>query len=264
MNRIDTTFARCRAEKRKALVMFVEAGDPTLAISEDLMLAVAEAGADIIEVGVPFSDPMADGPAIQAASQRALESGTTLRGILAMVGRLRQRTEVPLILFSYYNVMLQYGVEALARDSVVAGIDAWLVVDVPPEERGELAPATAPHGIPLITLLAPTTPPERAQALLAQAAGFVYYITVTGVTGARDQLPENLAGDLERVRVNSPVPVVAGFGVSTPEMARTVAAHADGVVVGSALVKMMASAAQPADGIRTCAEFVRSLAAAMR
>lgn len=264
-DRIATSFAACRHERRKALVSYITAGDPSLAVSEDLVLAVAAAGADIIEIGVPFSDPMADGPVIQAASQRALAAGTTLAGIVAMARRLQKRgLTTPLVLFSYYNVILQYGVERLAADSAAAGFDAWLVVDVPAEEAAELEPVLARHGISRIVLVAPTTPPERAAAIVAAARGFVYYITVTGVTGARREMPADLAENLAVLRRAAPVPVVAGFGISSPEMARVVGAHADGVVVGSALVKIMGEAAAPADGIRHAAAFVASLAAALR
>ena len=264
MNRIDKTFESCRNEDRKALVMFVSAGDPNLEVSERLIAEIAAAGADIIELGVPFSDPMADGPSIQAASQRALAAGTTLQGILDMVRRLRLRIDTPLVLFSYYNVLLQYGIEKLATASAEVGIDGWLVVDVPAEEAEEVRPHIEPHGLQWITLLAPTTPPRRQADLLAKASGFAYYITVTGVTGARDRLPENLVADLDAVRALSPVPVVAGFGISSPEMAKAVGAHADGIVVGSALINTLAEAYDPETGIAQCSEFVRSLATALR
>lgn len=263
MNRIDETFARCRQQGHKALVMFVSAGDPTLEVTEELIPAIAAAGADVIEVGVPFSDPMADGPAIQAASQRALASGTTLRKILAMVSRIRERVDTPMVLFSYYNVIMQYGVEALARDSAAAGIDGWLVVDVPAEEADEVRPSVVQHGLHLIQLLAPTTPRERAAKLLADATGFVYYITVTGVTGARDALPDDLSEHLQTIRALTPVPVVAGFGISSPEMARTVAEHADGIVVGSALIQLLAQADDRGQGVKACRDFVSALAAVL-
>ncbi len=263
MNRIDHTFSRCRESGRKALVMFVSAGDPDLATTEKLIPAIVDAGADVIEIGVPFSDPMADGPAIQAASQRALAAGTTLRGILAMVSRLRKKVDTPFVLFSYYNVIMQYGVEALARDSVAAGIDGWLVVDVPAEEADEVRPIIAAEDLHFITLLAPTTPPDRARRLLADSTGFVYYITVTGVTGARDTLPEDLESHLQCIRSMTDLPVVAGFGVSSPELARQVGGHADGVVVGSALIQTLAAAATPDEGVAACAEFVGSLSAVL-
>lgn len=260
MNRIDTTFDACRADGRKALVMFVSAGDPNLAVTETLIREICANGADVVELGVPFSDPMADGPTIQAASQRALAAGATLSGILDMVRRLRETIDTPFVLFSYYNVLFSYGMAKLARDAAAAGVDGMLVVDVPFEEMGEIRPDLERNQLHLISLLAPTTPPERAKRILAQAEGFVYYITVTGVTGARSELPENLAEELAQIVAVSTVPVVAGFGISSPEMAQSVAAHADGVVVGSALVKRLNAAETIEAGIADCAQFVASLA----
>jgi tryptophan synthase alpha chain len=264
MNRIDRAFQTCRAEGRKALVSFVCAGDPDLAASARLVTAIAGAGTDIVELGVPFSDPMADGPTIQAASQRALAAGTTLAGVLEMATRVRQTTAVPLVLFSYYNVIFHYGIERLAAAAARAGIDGVLLVDVPFEEMGEVQPALDRFGLPIIRLVAPTTPPERIALITRNAGGFIYCITVTGVTGARQQLPDDLSEQLGRVRAVSPVPVVAGFGISAPEMARTVAAHADGVVVGSALVQRMAGPGSVDDRIADCAHFVGELASALR
>jgi len=263
-NRIDARFAACRAANRKALVVYVTAGDPNLQVTEQLIPALAAAGADIIEVGVPFSDPMADGPVIQAASQRALKAGTNLAGILAMGERLRPQLDVPLVLFSYYNVLLQYGVEKLAEQSAQAGIDGWLVVDVPDEEAAEIEPSLRSRNLHRIVLLAPTTPPARAQHLLRDAGGFVYYITVTGVTGVRDRVADDLAANLSQAKQLTALPVCAGFGVSTPDMAKAVAAHADGVVVGSALVKLIADEPDPRLAVAKAADFVRSLAAALR
>lgn len=263
-NPLDRRFAACRAAGRKALVVYVTAGDPSLATTEQLLPALADAGADVIELGIPFSDPMADGPVIQAASQRALAAGATLPRILEMARRVAPRLPVPVVLFSYYNVLLQFGVERLAAESADAGLAGWLVVDVPAEEAGELDPVLTRHRLHRIRLLAPTTPPARAADLLRDAGGFVYYITVTGVTGARAELPHELAADLARVRALTPLPVVAGFGISSPAMARTVASHADGVVVGSALVRLLAEAPSPETGIAAATDFVRSLANALR
>lgn len=264
MNRIDRAFQTCRAEGRKALVSFVSAGDPDLATTARLVPAIAAAGTDIVELGVPFSDPMADGPTIQRASQRALASGTTLAGVLETVATVRQVTAVPLVLFSYYNVIFQYGVERLATAAAAAGIDGILLVDVPFEELGEVLPAFDRVGLPVIRLVAPTTPPERTALITRKAGGFIYCITVTGVTGSRSELPDDLGTQLGRVRAVSPVPVVAGFGISSPEMARAVAAHADGVVVGSALVQRLAEPGSVDERIAACAHFVADLAAALR
>ncbi len=264
MNRIDNMFAKCRAEGRKALIMFVSAGDPSLAFTRRLVPALVEAGADLIELGVPFSDPMADGPTIQAASERALAGGANLEGILEMAEGLRRDCpETPMVLFSYYNVVLQYGVERLAAASARLGIDGWLLVDVPPEEEGEVVPILEQHGLVKISLLAPTTPPERMAEILRRAKGFVYYITVAGVTGARLELPEDLAEHLAAVRERSPVPVAAGFGVSSPEQARMVGGQADGVIVGSRLINVIQEAADEEGALQKARELVRSLAAAL-
>ncbi len=264
MNRIAHTFKKCADENRKALVIFVSAGNPDLATTEKLIIQAAESGADIVELGVPFSDPMADGPVIQEASMRALQSGTTLVDIIAMAARIRNVSAIPMVLFSYYNVILSYGVEKAAADCKAAGIDAWLTVDVPFEESGEIIPCLDKHGLCLIPLVAPTTPEDRARKIVKDAKGFVYYITVAGVTGARKQLSLNLEERLNELRKFSPVPVVAGFGISSPEMAAKTAACADGIVVGSALVKIMNEAASPELGISRSLELIRGLAAALR
>jgi len=264
MNRIDRAFTVCRAENRKALVAFVSAGDPDLDVTEKLLPALAASGADVIELGVPFSDPMADGPTIQAASRRALAAGTTLPRILEMVQRFRKRSDTPLVLFSYYNLIFRYGVDRLAAESADAGIDGWLVVDLPAEESSEVRPALVRNGLHWIALAAPTTPAERLSLLLEGAGGFVYYITVTGVTGARNALPSDLVDHVTCLKQATALPVAAGFGISSPEMARKVAAHVDGVVVGSKIIDLLSGADSPDAGIKRAAAFVHDLADALR
>ncbi|MFW5802509.1 MAG: tryptophan synthase subunit alpha [Verrucomicrobiota bacterium] len=259
-NRIDTAFAKCRSEQRKALVLFAAAGDPSLPFTEKLLPRLAQAGADVLEVGVPFSDPIADGPTIQEASQRALAAGANLEDILSMIGCLRNNgLQTPIVLFSYYNVLLQYGVESLAARASEVGVDGCLVVDMPAEERGELQPLIEARGIHWINLVAPTTPGERMKEMLANARGFTYFITVKGVTGARATLPDDVRAHVEEVQRHSPAPVVAGFGVSSPEMARTVGAAADGVVVGSALIRTVQEGDSEADALNRAEQFVREL-----
>ena len=264
MNRIDSAFATCKKEGRKALVTYSTAGDPNIALSAKIIDTIAENGADIIEIGVPFSEPMADGPTIQLAMERSLNAGTHLQLILDMIVEFRKKHDTPIVLFSYYNVVLNYGVEKLAKESAEIGIDGWLIVDVPYEEYKEVKPALTKNGIQLITILAPTTPKERAKEILSEAEGFVYYISVIGVTGARKELPADLAENLGFITENSPVPVVAGFGVASGEMAKTIATHADGVVVGSALINKMAKAKTNAQGIRESASFVKELVTALK
>lgn len=264
MNRIAETFARLRQKNQKALVAYLTAGAPDMAASQRVILRALESGADILELGVPFSDPTADGPVIQEASQRALKAGANLPDILAMADRIRKvNTTAPLVLFSYYNVLFQYGIEKLAAESKRIGIDAWLVVDLPLEERGEIAGPCAANGIDIIPLLAPTTPPERAARILKDAGGFVYYIMVRGVTGARSELPADLVQNLETLKGLTKLPIVAGFGVSTPDMAKTAAKHADGVVVGSAFVKVMEAAKTTEEGVAQTGALVASLAGAL-
>ncbi len=264
MNRIEKCFKNCAAENRKALVMYVTAGCPDLQTTEQLINNIITAGADIIELGVPFSDPMADGPTIQLSSQKALNGGTELKDILAMGGRIRKNSEAPMILFSYYNVILAYGPEKLAAECAERGIDGWLIVDVPLEERDELLPIMNQYNLSLIPLVAPTTPPERAADIVKDANGFVYYITVKGVTGTRSSFNEDPAAKLTALRKLSPVPVVAGFGISTPKMAATTAKNADGIVVGSALVKLTLQEKTSEQIIKESRDFVSGLAAALK
>ncbi|MFW6413986.1 MAG: tryptophan synthase subunit alpha [Verrucomicrobiota bacterium] len=260
MNRIDKLFSQYRKDGRKALVLYVTAGDPELPFTEQLISEIINAGGDIIEIGIPFSDPMADGPTIQAASERALKNDISLTDILGMVARLREKhPETPFVLFGYYNLLLHYGIEELARDSAAAGVDGWLIVDMPDVEDGEVVPALAENGLHKITLLAPTSGRDRMRKLLEKSRGFVYYITVTGVTGARDELPEDLADHLRTVTELASIPVVAGFGVSTPEMARQVAQYTDGVVVGSKLVQTAADAPDRETALKNCRNFIREL-----
>ncbi|GAW67402.1 tryptophan synthase subunit alpha [Geoanaerobacter pelophilus] len=237
MGRISDRFASLKERGEKALVTFVTAGDPDLATTEKVVLELERAGADLIELGVPFSDPMADGPTIQLSSDRALASGTTLPAILDLVTRLREKTQVPIVLMGYFNPIFAYGSERFAFDAAQAGVDALLVVDLPPEEAAELKGATDSCGIDLIFLLTPTSDASRIASVRRQGSGFIYYVSVTGVTGARSAVADTLAARVTEVRGALELPLVVGFGISTPEQAQEVARMADGVVVGSALVK---------------------------
>lgn len=238
MNRLEHCFARLKNEGNKALVTFITAGDPDLAGTEEMMAVLQESGADIIELGMPFSDPMADGPTIQLSSERALASGTTLSALLASVARARTVVTIPIVLMGYLNPIHAYGYERFAYDAVSAGVDAVLIVDMPPEESGEFLPLAHAAGLNVIFLLTPTSDGQRVETVAKLGAGFIYYVTVTGVTGARQEVSHDLAQELERVRNSITMPIVAGFGISTPEQAAEVARLADGVVVGSAIVKL--------------------------
>lgn len=237
MNRITKTFQTLRLQGRKALIGYLTAGDPDLKTSERNIRAALANGLDILELGVPFSDPTADGPSIQAAAQRALASGANLKQILALAARLRRSFNTPIILFSYANPLFRYGYDALCRDAARAGIDGLLVVDLPFEESAELRTPMKRHGLLFIQLIAPTTSPERARRLLAEADGFVYYILVKGVTGKRKRLVLNAKKNIDRLRTCTDLPIAAGFGISDGAQAREAARHADAVVVGSALVE---------------------------
>lgn len=241
MNRIQKLFAKTRAEKRGAYVAYLTMGAPTLDESLAACEQVLKEGADILELGVPFSDPVADGAVIRAAAQKALASGTTLSKILARIPVLRAaHPDTPLVVFSYYNPIYKYGIERFAADAAKAGVDAVLVVDLPLEERDELVDVLRPQGLTFIPLIAPTTGAER---IVASAKGledaFLYAVTVKGVTGARQSLPPELATRLAEIKRLTDVPVVAGFGIATPEEGEAIAQHCDGFVIGSANVRRL-------------------------
>ena len=268
IQRIRDAFARARREGRAALAPYLAIGHPSPAATPALVQAVEEAGADLMELGIPFSDPLADGPVIQMATQRALQQGVTVAGCLQMMRALRaQGVAMPLIFMGYYNPLLAYGLERFCREAAAAGADGLIVPDLPPEEGGVLEGCCAAQGLALVYLLAPTSTPERIRLVLSRTTGFVYCVSVTGITGARAQLPVDLADFLARVRAAAQQqdgerrPYLAvGFGISTPEQAAVVGRLADGVVVGSALVKRVHEAADPVQAAR---EFVSSLRAGM-
>lgn len=264
MNRIAARFAELKQRNEAALIPFLTAGDPDVAATEQLLLALAEAGADLIELGMPFSDPMADGPTIQASSLRALQGGMTLRGTLDLVARVRQRTQVPLVLMGYFNPVFRYGIEAFARDAAAAGVDGLLLVDLPPEQAEEVAAPLRAAGIDRITLLAPTTPPERMARLAAQGEGFLYYVSMTGVTGTRQVDPTEIEATVGELRQLSSVPVAVGFGVSTPADAAAIARLADAVVVGSALVRVIERCGGGPELVPQVTGFIRDLKQAVR
>jgi tryptophan synthase alpha chain len=236
-SRISRRFAELRRAGELGLVAYITAGDPSLEATEQFVLALAGAGADVIELGVPFSDPVADGPVIQRASERALRGGTTLAGVLALVKKLREKTEVPLVLFSYFNPILQMGLEKFAEAAKSAGADGALITDVTPEEAGEYRAAMAANGLDTIFLAAPTSPDERITMIAGATSGFLYLISRTGVTGAKDQLAEELPALLRRVRRATDLPIAVGFGISQPGHVSMLGGLADAAVVGSALVE---------------------------
>jgi tryptophan synthase alpha chain len=260
MGRIADKFTELKGRGETALVTFVTAGDPDLSMTEEVVLELERAGSDLIELGVPFSDPMADGPTIQLSSERALASGTTLPAILDLVRRLRTRTQVPIVLMGYFNPIFAYGAERFAADAAAAGVDGLLVVDLPPEEAAELKGATDERGLDLIFLLTPTSGPSRVEAVSRLGSGFIYYVSVLGVTGARSAVADTLAARVTSVRNELSLPLVVGFGISDPAQAAQVARVADGVVVGSALVKYF-ERYQGAELLKELGSFVAALKA---
>ncbi len=265
MSRIDRRFHALRASSRKALIPFITAGDPSLEATVPVMHALVAAGADVIELGVPFSDPMADGPTIQRSSERALARGAGLGWVLGAVRGFRERDpDTPVVLMGYLNPVEIRGASRFAREAAEAGVDGVLLVDLPPEESPEFGEAFAAHGIDLVLLASPTTPDTRLPVLLGNARGYLYYVSFAGVTGASDRLdPAAAAAHLQRIRALSQVPVVAGFGIRDAASAAAMATDADGVVVGSALVAEMAGADGPEEAARRAGAFLAPLRAAL-
>ncbi len=270
MSRIAATFARLKSENRAALITFVEAFDPDRATSAALLAGMAARGADIIEIGMPFTDPMADGPTIQQAGRRALAGGATVAGTLGLVREFRAANDtVPLVLMGYLNPILSYGVARFTADAAAAGVDGLIVVDLPTEETDLMLADVRANGLDLIRLVAPTTSDARLPVVLKDSSGFVYYVSITGITGTRTASAADLARDIPRLRAATSLPIAVGFGVRTPEQAAIVARHADGAVVASALIDRMAAGLDDqgkasAALIATVLDDVTALAAAMR
>lgn len=239
MSRIGSRFTQCRAEGRKAFVAFVTAGDPSLERTLELALELERGGTDVLELGVPFSDPLADGPVIQRSSDRALGRGVTLEKVLGVVRKVRARSELPLVLFTYMNPVHRYGTERLAKDAKDAGADGVLVTDLPPEEANGWLSAARSAGIDTVFLAAPTSPDERIRRIAEASRGFVYAVSRTGVTGEKDEVSEDARPLVERIKALTAEPVALGFGIGTPEQVKAAAQAADGVVVGSALVRFL-------------------------
>ncbi|MGO9453828.1 MAG: tryptophan synthase subunit alpha [Candidatus Binataceae bacterium] len=262
--RIARKFVELRRRNEAALIPFIVAGDPDMASTRRLVLELESRGADLIELGVPFSDPMADGPANQRAVARGLSTGASLAGILSMVTDLRKETQIPIVLFGYYNLYLHYGCERLCRDAATAGVDAFLAIDLPPEESAELHKPARANGLDLIYLLAPTTPLERSRRIARSASGFLYYISVTGVTGARGVVGGDVEGKVRELRSVSDLPIGVGFGISTPDQAAKVASFADAVVVGSAISTVIEEHIPAGDVVDAVGSLVGSMKDAMR
>ncbi len=259
MNRINRKFNQLKRKRKKALITFITAGDPDLGTTEKLVPEMAQSGADIIELGVPFSDPLADGPTIQESSQRALKSGTSLAKILKTVKRLRKITEVPLVLMTYLNPVHRYGCRKFVDECESAGVDGIIVPDLIAEEAGNLITMSKKSGLSTIFLAAPTSSPGRIRMIASKSTGFLYYVSLTGTTGERKSISKSLIAELKRIRGMVKIPVACGFGISTPEQAGKVSRYADGVIVGSAIVKIIKKYGKTSRTVKEVKKFVSSL-----
>jgi tryptophan synthase alpha chain len=264
MSRIEACFSALRARGERALIPFLTAGDPNLPTTESLVLAIAKAGADLIEIGVPFSDPLAEGPTIQRSSERSLRAGTTLRRVLGLIQNLRPKLDQPLVLMGYANVFLAMGERNFAAAAKEVGVDGVIAVDLPPEEDELFFDSLVEFGVDPILLASPTTSEPRLAMLVEKTRGFLYYVSLTGVTGARKEMAAGLEEAVSRIRRISDIPVCVGFGISTPEQVAEVGRFADGAVVGSALVDLIEAAEAPAPAVESVSEFVAKLKHALR
>ncbi len=262
MSRIADSFQRLRSRGEAALVPYLMVGYPSLESTEELLYAIVGAGADLVELGIPFSDPLADGATLQRISHHALQKGATLRRALEMVASVRKNIPVPLVLMSYYNPVLCLGDEGFAREAAAAGVDGVIVPDLPVEEATPLSRACSAAGVEVVGMVAPTSPERRIAAIAGQASGFVYCVSLRGITGARGRLPEGVGSLVDRVRQATTLPAVVGFGISSPEQVRDVTAFADGAVVGSALLDRIER--EPAHASQAAGSFVAELKSACR
>ena len=264
MNRIVEKFAQLKAAGKKGLVVYIGAGDPHLQATHDLTLAFDQAGVAVVELGVPFSDPLADGLVNQLAAQRGLESGTTPPKLLATVKEIRQRSQIPLVLYIYFNLIHKVGLEKFIADCAAAGVDGLLVLDLPPEESDTYEALMKKAGLCHIYLVAPTTPEERMELIVKRGSGFIYYISREGVTGMQSSVATNLASQVAKIRAHTDLPIAIGFGISNPDQAKAVAKEGDACVVGSAIVNQIATNGKSPELIAKVGAFVKSLADAVK
>jgi tryptophan synthase alpha chain len=264
MNRIVERFGRLREHGQKGLIVYVGAGDPNLEATHQLALGFDRAGVDVLELGVPFSDPLADGLVNQLAAQRGLDSGTTPPKVLETVAAIRRDSDIPIVLYIYFNLIHRVGLKKFIADAARAGVDGLLVLDLPPEESANYEELMAEAGLCVIYLVAPTTPDERIELIVKRGTGFVYYVSREGVTGMQNKVSETIGQMTAKIRRHTQLPIAVGFGISNPDQARTVAAHAEAIVVGSAVVNQIAAHGRSADLVRTVAGFVQTLAQAIK
>jgi len=264
MNRIDKKFRELKKQKKPALIVYITAGYPNLSKTKELILEIEKGGADIIELGIPFSDPLADGPTIQLASQRALKNNVSLESVISLVKDIRKKTHIPLVFMTYYNPVFHYGVAGFVKEAARAGVDGVIIPDLPPEEAGALIKSAKKEKFATIFLLTPTSVRKRMKLVSKASTGFVYYVSLTGTTGARHLLPTDLKNKLRSIKRFTKNPVCVGFGVSSPSQAAEISKSADGVIVGSAIIDLMHKNIGKKDMVRKTAGFVRGLKNAMR
>ena len=264
MNRIVEKFARLKQSGKKGFIVYIGAGDPKLTATRELAVAFDKAGVDILELGVPFSDPLADGLVNQLAAQRGLESGTTPPKVLETVAAIRKRSQIPIVLYIYFNLIHRVGLERFVKDAAKAGVDGLLVLDLPPEESDNYESLMRQAGLCHIYLVAPTTPDDRMEFIVKRGSGFIYYVSREGVTGMQKQVASNLAQQVAKIRAHTKLPIAVGFGISTPEQAKTVASIADAVIVGSAVVNQIAVHGRSPELVERVGGFVKSLASAVK
>ncbi len=253
MNRVDRAFRKLKAQDKKAFIPYIMAGDPSLEKTRDMVLLFDRCRADVVELGVPFTDPLADGPTIQRAAERALQRGVNLRKVIGFVRDIREETEIPLVLMTYYNPVFKYGIGSFVEDAVHAGVDGVIIPDLPPDEAGELIPLSVKNGLATIFLLAPTSSERRIRKIARASRGFIYYVSMTGITGSRLTMDDSLRESIVRIKEVADKPVAVGFGISTPDEASAVSGYADGVIVGSAIVK------RAQDSLESLEEFILEL-----
>jgi len=259
MNRIDKKFKQLKKEKKKAFIAYITAGDPSLKATKDLVLELERRGTDIVELGVPFSDPLADGPTIQAASERALKKGVDLTSIFNLVKKIRVSSQIPIVLMTYYNPVLSYGVKRFVDTAAAKGVDGVIIPDLPPEEAKELIAASRKKKFSTIFLLAPTSPAKRIKMISKYSGGFIYYVSLTGVTGARESLPKEVTARIKAVRRAVKKPVCVGFGISTALQVKQVLKAADGVIVGSAIIKTIQKNLKDKNLVKRVGNFIEKL-----
>ncbi|MCL5096411.1 MAG: tryptophan synthase subunit alpha [Candidatus Omnitrophica bacterium] len=264
MNRITKRFARLKKAGQQGFIVYIGAGDPDLETTRQLALAFDRAGVDVLELGVPFSDPLADGLVNQLAAQRGLDSGTTPSRVFEAVAAVRRESEIPIVLYIYFNLVHHYGVEKFIRDAAAAGVDGLLALDLPPEESDGYEAMMRMAGLSVIYLVAPTTPEDRIEMIVKRGTGFIYYVSREGVTGMQSNVAADLAQKISQIRRHTELPIAVGFGISTPDQARLVAANSDAVVVGSAIVNQIAQSGRRPDLVSRVTKFVQSLAKAIK